>query len=190
MEDLLTSFSSESFAVQTQTEKDLRASLSSFFCVDGDENQNLVSHQASNFGSHTTLPNHPWSSYSQISNSNPSWSNDIPPPSNTPMGTPVRSNGFIISTSPPTSYPHCNSPTPSHRTLNDLTGATPGASIEPMNCLACLYILQNPSHHYSHINPLQHQEGCHHHPHSVLLHHPSRTRSHSKTQIHFDPSLH
>ncbi|KAH9819522.1 hypothetical protein DFH28DRAFT_956337 [Melampsora americana] len=172
MEDLLSSFSSDAFAVQSQSEKDLRASLNSFFAV------NQFAANTSN----TTLPTHPWSSHPGLtgeSGSGDIYAQDIPR-TNTPMGTPVRGNGFMLAT-------HYNSPTLDHRISGDLTtcGQLSSSTLSP-NCLACLYLLQNPD-QFPTTLPGQHQEGC-----DYLQSLPAQCEQNAYMPArnhHFDPSL-
>ncbi|KAG0140734.1 hypothetical protein CROQUDRAFT_110946 [Cronartium quercuum f. sp. fusiforme G11] len=178
IEDLLSSFSSETFAIQSQSEKDLRASLETFFTLNSNQNENKKHGPIFEAESdHLTPPTHPSSTNpetSMESGLNEISNQEFPQP-NTPMGTPAQTNGFKMSTSPPLSNRHghhYNSPTLSHQTIGGLVNVTQNPNTLKVNCLACLYKLQNPS-QFSTVCSNQHQEGCDylqslpHHQHTI-----------------------
>ncbi|KAI7954952.1 hypothetical protein MJO28_005352 [Puccinia striiformis f. sp. tritici] len=145
VEDLLSSFASDTFAVQSQPEKDLRASLINFFTVNhGPDGPNPRNGNA-NTSSPIPLANHTASNRSlptgyQMSST---YQGDELPPPNTPIGSPMKEDifDFAVATpnnaSSPENYPTTPSPT-NHTAQPPRNHDSTHTHVDSFgNCLSC-----------------------------------------------------
>lgn len=144
LEDLLDSFGSSSFAVHPQPEKDLRASLDAAFAT-------TSSHQAPSFypsaGPSTGGERYPIA----IGGRSDPWypSRTAGPPPNTPMGTPLRPDGFPSSSGSGGSYGIASVD------MNPAVSSPPAptySSSDPSSSFSA-YRAFDPSSHHHHLSP-------------------------------------
>ncbi|MBW0465392.1 hypothetical protein O181_005107 [Austropuccinia psidii MF-1] len=156
IEDLLSSFASDSFAVQSQPERDLRASLVGF----------LDPHRSGTLNPYL-CPEHPSSfclcSASRVSSTETelqSFQESRLLLNNTPIGSPIKEN-FLIASAPadylsPSKRPSINIDEPN-------SAHTMMTNVALGNCLGCLQAVPIPSSH----TPFPHNEGCLHYAQSI-----------------------
>ncbi|PLW05137.1 hypothetical protein PCANC_11077 [Puccinia coronata f. sp. avenae] len=147
LEELLSSFASDTFAIQSQPEKDLRASLINFFAISNgpngvhDPNNNLNS-SAVRQQAHPTVSTRTTPPDAHISLS---FQANEPPPHNTPLGSPMEEGFFQLSIAENNAsgslgnYPAALSPTSNNPQPAPMNHDPTTTSDSFGNCLSCLY---------------------------------------------------
>jgi hypothetical protein len=198
VEELLSSFASDTFAIQSQPEKDLRACLMNFFSVghspDGPtthRNGNIhasSSRQSSHSASNPSVPVEAQMSVSYQAS-------ELPPP-NTPLGSPMKEDIFNFSAATTNAFSPQNYPVTPSPADNKAQKPTHHACIIPSHnpsfrsCPSCSHSLK-----FHHDDPrLPHAPNCHFDPfdnnrQSPLSQDSNLSSSHSPSQCQLPPQF-
>ncbi|KNZ62469.1 uncharacterized protein VP01_1266g4 [Puccinia sorghi] len=194
LEELLASFASETFAIQSQPEKDLRASLANFFAVAHDPNGARNERHGSVDATAVRLPAHgptPARTMPAGSQMSLSFQANEPPPHNTPLGSPMEEDFFQFSGPPNNTLSPGNIPAAPSLTTSPVQPATPTnhhplATTDALgNCLGCSHSVAFLPYQLPHapncpIHPFTTHRQSFHHAHNP----PSTCSSHSPAQTH------